>query len=58
MNTRIRLSENFHVLLWLIKDSCWMLDFETLGNAEPIGNIFSEYGCAILDLRQQYLDDV
>ncbi len=33
MNSRIRLSENFHVLLWLIKDSCWMLEFETLGTA-------------------------
>lgn len=23
--------ENFHVLLWLIKDACWMLNFKTMG---------------------------
>jgi hypothetical protein len=23
--------ENIHVLLWLIKDACWMLNFKTMG---------------------------
>lgn len=27
----IRKSENLHILLWLIKDSCWMLEFKALG---------------------------
>lgn len=28
---KIRKSENLHILLWLIKDSCWMMDFKMLG---------------------------
>lgn len=28
---KIKHSENLHVLLWLIKDSCWMLEYKTMG---------------------------
>lgn len=28
---KIRKSENLHILLWLIKDSCWMMEFKALG---------------------------
>lgn len=28
---KIRLYENFHVVLWLIKDSCWLLQLKWLG---------------------------
>ena len=27
----LRKSENLHILLWLIKDSCWMLEIRWLG---------------------------
>jgi len=27
----IRRSENLHIVLWLIKDSCWMLEIKWLG---------------------------
>jgi len=28
---RIRVTENAHILLWLIKDTCWVLDLRLLG---------------------------
>lgn len=32
MNTiRIRSTENLHILLWLIKDTCWVQDYRVLG---------------------------
>ena len=32
MNTpRIRSTENLHILLWLIKDTCWVQDYHILG---------------------------
>ncbi len=27
----LRAGENFHILLWLLKDLCWILDFKVLG---------------------------
>jgi hypothetical protein len=27
----IRSSENFHIVLWLMKDLCWVMDFQLLG---------------------------
>ena len=29
--TRIRSTENLHILLWLIKDTCWVQDYHVLG---------------------------
>jgi len=31
MTNPIRKFENLHILLWLIKDTCWVLEFKTLG---------------------------
>jgi hypothetical protein len=31
MNGKVRKSENFHILLWLLKDLCWVMDFKVLG---------------------------
>src|SRR4051812_46797643 len=31
VNTRIRSHENLHIVFWLIKDSCWMLEVKWLG---------------------------
>jgi hypothetical protein len=28
---RIRSTENLHILLWLIKDTCWVQDYRVLG---------------------------
>jgi len=28
---RIRATENLHILLWLIKDTCWVQDYRVLG---------------------------
>jgi hypothetical protein len=28
---RIRKYENLHIVFWLVKDSCWMMEFRTLG---------------------------
>lgn len=27
----LRANENFHILLWLVKDLCWVLDLKTAG---------------------------
>lgn len=27
----VRRVENVHIFLWLLKDSCWVMDFQTLG---------------------------
>lgn len=29
MNDKIRKTENLHIIFWLIKDMCWMLEFKT-----------------------------
>ncbi len=31
LTEKIRRFENFHILLWLIKDTCWMLEVKWLG---------------------------
>ncbi len=31
MDIKIRKSENIHILLWLLKDLCWVADFKTMG---------------------------
>ncbi len=31
MSKKIRLVENLHVPLWLIKDTCWMLQYKVVG---------------------------
>jgi hypothetical protein len=31
MNGKVRRSENFHILLWLLKDLCWVMDFRIMG---------------------------
>jgi len=31
MDFRIRKFENFHILLWLLKDLSWVMDFKILG---------------------------
>lgn len=31
MSKRLRLVENMHIPLWLIKDTCWMLQWKYLG---------------------------
>ncbi|MFM9007686.1 MAG: hypothetical protein ACKORE_03805 [Bacteroidota bacterium] len=28
---RFRAYENFHIVLWLLKDTCWVSDFKTAG---------------------------
>jgi Ca2+/Na+ antiporter len=30
---RFKKAENLHIIFWLIKDTCWMLDFKWLGAA-------------------------
>ena len=31
MFNSIRASENFHIVLWLLKDLCWVMDLKALG---------------------------
>lgn len=36
LEKRIKRHENLHIVFWLIKDSCWMLEFKWLGIAMVI----------------------
>ena len=36
----IRHFENLHILLWLVKDCCWMLEFKVLGSLAFFPTIF------------------
>jgi hypothetical protein len=36
LEKRIKRHENLHIVFWLIKDSCWMLEFRWLGIAMVI----------------------
>lgn len=31
MEQKVRKSENFHILLWLLKDLCWVADWKVVG---------------------------
>ncbi len=31
MNDKIRKTENLHIVFWLVKDLCWMMEFKTAG---------------------------
>ena len=37
---RIRKYENLHIVFWLIKDSCWMLEFKWLGTVIMFPTLF------------------
>lgn len=36
----IRETENFHILLWLVKDSCWVMDLKIAGMLMIIPTVF------------------
>jgi hypothetical protein len=40
---KIRSFENMHILIWLVKDTCWVLDFKGLG----VAAIFPAVGMAV-----------
>lgn len=31
ISNRLREYENFHIVLWLLKDTCWVMDFKVPG---------------------------
>lgn len=37
---KIRLVENLHIILWLIKDTCWLLEFKIGGIIMIIPTVF------------------
>jgi hypothetical protein len=48
MTEKIRKSENLHVLLWLIKAACWMMDIKLLGSIMVLPTIgMAAYVCHI-----------
>ena len=48
MTEKIRKSENLHVLLWLVKDFCWMMEIKSLGTFMVFPTIaMSAYVCYI-----------
>ena len=40
MNSSIRKFENLHIAFWLVKDTCWVLDFRILGVIMIIPTLF------------------
>jgi hypothetical protein len=61
---KIRFIENFHIVLWLIKDSCWLVQFKIGGVIMIVPTIgMALYGAPIaqpcgvlLDFCQCHLD--
>jgi hypothetical protein len=48
MIEKIRKSENLHVMFWLIKDCCWMMNIRSLGTFMVFPTIFmAAYVCYI-----------
>lgn len=39
IDEKIRKFENWHILLWLLKDLCWVMDFKTFGTIMIIPTI-------------------
>lgn len=39
MDKQVRPIENFHIVLWLIKDLCWVMDFKWMGTIMIIPTI-------------------
>ena len=37
---RLRRLENLHIVFWLVKDTCWLLEFRLLGTIMVVPTIF------------------
>ena len=51
MMHKIRNLENTHILLWLIKDTCWVLNFKPLGVFMILPTIFMAVYLTILSRK-------
>jgi hypothetical protein len=40
LTDRLRHYENIHIPLWLVKDTCWMLEFKLLGTIMIVPTLF------------------
>lgn len=54
MKHHIRQYENIHIPLWLLKDSCWMMEWKTLGVIMIVPTILV---AALLAWRTRHEDD-
>jgi len=52
MLTQIRKFENIHIVLWLIKDSCWMLQLKFIGSIMIIPAIGLAVFITLLSAKQ------
>jgi hypothetical protein len=37
---KVRRFESMHIVFWLIKDTCWMMEFKTLGSCMIVPTVF------------------
>ena len=47
LHNRVRVFENIHIPLWLIKDTCWMMEWKTLGIIMIIPTVLVAFWIAI-----------
>lgn len=43
MTERLRAYENFHIVLWIMKDSCWLMEWEIAGVVMIIPTVFAAF---------------
>lgn len=55
MEQKVRKSENFHILLWLLKDLCWVADWKIMGTIMIVPTISMAVYITII-ARRSYSD--
>ena len=53
MDLNVRKSENFHILLWLLKDLCWVADLKLFGTIMIVPTVIVAVYIAWLTRRSQ-----
>jgi hypothetical protein len=48
---KIRRYESMHIVFWLVKDSCWMMEFKSLGTAMIVPTVFLAIYLAVKTIK-------
>ncbi len=53
VSTKVRTFENFHILLWLLKDLCWVADFKLMGTIMIVPTVLVAIYITIITRKNQ-----
>jgi hypothetical protein len=51
MNPKLRGYENFHIVLWLMKDTCWLMEWKTAGIVMIVPTIIAAFHITWLERK-------